>query len=104
MVYNSTRNSPSESPNQIWFQQHLTYSQKLWFQVVVQTQITITGKRLFKDQPKLKTMATEIELPDDLVERIDQHREEGETYSEFIDELLNIYASESTLLQEGGSE
>ncbi|MFB6282654.1 MAG: hypothetical protein ABEK59_01805 [Halobacteria archaeon] len=49
-------------------------------------------------------MATEIELPDDLVERIDQHREEGETYSEFIDELLNIYASESTLLQEGGSE
>ena len=49
-------------------------------------------------------MTEEIELPDDLVERLDHYREEGETYSEFIDELLNIYASESTLLQEGGGE
>lgn len=46
-------------------------------------------------------MSFKIEISDDLKERLDVHREEGESYEELIEELLNIYESEGTFLQEG---
>lgn len=49
-------------------------------------------------------MATTIELTDDLAERIDSHLEEGETPEEFIAELVSMYETEGTFLQEGYSE
>ncbi len=48
-------------------------------------------------------MSETIELADDLIDRIDGHREEGETREEFVEELLNIYES-SRFVQEGYSE
>lgn len=45
-----------------------------------------------------------IEISDDLKEKIDEYREEGETYEEFITELLSIYETSGTFLQEGYSE
>jgi ferritin-like metal-binding protein YciE len=45
-----------------------------------------------------------IELDAELLERIDGHLEEGETRQEFLDEILDIYESEGTFLQEGYSE
>lgn len=48
-------------------------------------------------------MPHEIELSDELIERLDIHLEEGETYEELIEELLNIYES-TRFLQEGYSE
>lgn len=49
-------------------------------------------------------MSYTLEISDDLKERIDQHREEGESYEEFIEELLSIYETEGSFLQEGYSE
>lgn len=49
-------------------------------------------------------MTHAIEISDDLKERIDSHREEGETVEEFIEELVNIYETEGSFLQEGYSE
>lgn len=41
-----------------------------------------------------------IELDADMIERIDSHLEEGETRQEFIEEILSIYESEGTFIQE----
>jgi len=41
-----------------------------------------------------------IELDAEVIERIDNHLEEGETRQEFIEEILSIYESEGTFLQE----
>lgn len=49
-------------------------------------------------------MATTIEIGDDLQERLDVAREEGESYEELIDELLTIYEKEGAFLREGYSE
>lgn len=49
------------------------------------------------------SMGHEIELDDDLIERLSAHLEEGQTYEELIEELLNIYES-SRFIQEGFSE
>ncbi len=49
-------------------------------------------------------MPTEIEIPDELVDRLDSHREEGETRGEFIAELVSMYETEGAFLQEGYSE
>jgi metal-responsive CopG/Arc/MetJ family transcriptional regulator len=49
-------------------------------------------------------MPTEIEVPDDLAERLDNHCEEGETRAEFIAELVSMYETEGAFLQEGYSE
>ncbi|MFP4632354.1 MAG: DUF7557 family protein [Halobacteriota archaeon] len=46
----------------------------------------------------------EIELSADLIERIDSHLEEGESREEFLDEMLDIYETEGTFMQEGYSE
>ncbi len=45
-----------------------------------------------------------VELSDDLRERIDQYRDEDQTYEEFLDELISIYETEGIFLQEGYSE
>ncbi|ELZ12571.1 hypothetical protein C479_04222 [Halovivax asiaticus JCM 14624] len=45
-----------------------------------------------------------IEISDDLRERLDEHTETDETYEEFIAELVSIYETEGTFLQEGYSE
>jgi len=45
-----------------------------------------------------------IEISDDLMERIQSHSEEDETPEEFIEELVNIYETEGSFLQEGYSE
>lgn len=50
------------------------------------------------------TMATTIEINDDLQERLDVAREEGESYEELIEELLTIYEEEGAFLREGYSE
>lgn len=47
---------------------------------------------------------TTIEIGDDLKHRIDEHLEDDETYEEFLTELLNIYETEGSFLQEGYSE
>ncbi len=49
-------------------------------------------------------MTRTIEISDELGERIDDHREEGETREEFIEELVSMYETEGAFLQEGYSE
>lgn len=49
-------------------------------------------------------MTETIEISDELRDRLDTHLEEGETYEEFIAELLTLYETEGTFLQEGYSE
>lgn len=49
-------------------------------------------------------MGTTIEIDDDLQERLDAAREEGESYEELIEELVTIYENEGTFLREGYSE
>jgi len=49
-------------------------------------------------------MTQELEIGDDLYERIESHLEEGETPEEFVTELLNIYETEGSFLQEGYTE
>lgn len=49
-------------------------------------------------------MAHTIEISDDLKDRLDNHCEEGETYAEFLEELVTIYETEGAFLQEGYSE
>jgi predicted CopG family antitoxin len=49
-------------------------------------------------------MTHTLEISDDLKERLDEHLEEGESHEEFIAELLSMYETEGTFLQEGYSE
>ena len=49
-------------------------------------------------------MAHTLEISDELRDRIDRHREEDESYEEFIAELLSVYETGGTFLQEGYSE
>ncbi|MHB9285908.1 hypothetical protein ACKVMT_02575 [Halobacteriales archaeon Cl-PHB] len=49
-------------------------------------------------------MPETLELSGDLMDRIETHLEEDETPAEFIEELLNMYETEGTFLQEGYSE
>lgn len=49
-------------------------------------------------------MAQAIELAHDLAERIDRHREEGESREEFVRELLDVYKTEGRFVREGYSE
>lgn len=49
-------------------------------------------------------MTETIEVSDALAERIDAHLEEGETRAELIEELVAVYETEGTFLQEGYSE
>ena len=49
-------------------------------------------------------MTRTIEISDDLMARIDDHRQAGETPEEFIEELVSVYETEGAFLQEGYSE
>jgi predicted CopG family antitoxin len=49
-------------------------------------------------------MTHTLEISDELRERLDDHREEGESYEEFIEELVSMYETEGAFLQEGYSE
>jgi cytochrome c-type biogenesis protein CcmH/NrfF len=49
-------------------------------------------------------MTYTLEISDDLRDRLDAHLEEGETYEEFIEELVAVYETEGEFLQEGYSE
>jgi predicted CopG family antitoxin len=49
-------------------------------------------------------MTHTIEISDDLRERIERHLEEDESHEEFIAELVSMYETEGTFLQEGYSE
>jgi predicted transcriptional regulator len=49
-------------------------------------------------------MTYELEISDELKERLDSHLEEDETHEELIAELLSMYETEGAFLQEGYSE
>lgn len=49
-------------------------------------------------------MTYTLEISDDLRARLEQHLDEDETYEELIEELLSMYETEGTFLQEGYSE
>ncbi|MFB6075117.1 MAG: hypothetical protein ABEJ89_08900 [Haloarculaceae archaeon] len=49
-------------------------------------------------------MTRTIELSDELYDRLDGHLEEDESPAEFIEELVSMYETEGTFLQEGYSE
>jgi predicted CopG family antitoxin len=49
-------------------------------------------------------MTYTLEISDELRERLDAHLEEDESYEEFITELVSMYETEGTFLQEGYSE
>lgn len=46
-------------------------------------------------------MSETIELDDDLAERLDAHRREGESIEEFIEELVTIYEQEGRFTDSG---
>lgn len=45
-----------------------------------------------------------LKISDELADRIELHLEEDETYEEFLEELVSVYETEGTFLQEGYSE
>ena len=49
-------------------------------------------------------MTYTLEISDELKDRLDAHLEEGESYEEFITELVSIYETEGEFLREGYSE
>lgn len=49
-------------------------------------------------------MRTTIEIDTELYERLSSHLEEGETVEEFIEELLAMYETDGSFMQEGYSE
>lgn len=49
-------------------------------------------------------MTRTIELDDELAERLESHLEEDETIPEFVEELVSMYETDATFLQEGYSE
>lgn len=49
-------------------------------------------------------MTHTIEISDDLKQRLEAHAAEEETLEEFLAELVSVYETEGTFLQEGYSE
>ena len=45
-----------------------------------------------------------VDLEERTVDRLDDLREEGESYDEIINELINIYQAEELTLHHGGDE
>ncbi len=54
--------------------------------------------------PWWESMTHTIEISDELSERLERHLDEDETYEELIAELVSMYETEGTFLQEGYSE
>jgi hypothetical protein len=55
-------------------------------------------------RPGEPPMTYTIEISDELKTRLDSHLEEDESYEEFITELVSMYETGGTFLQEGYSE
>ncbi|WP_171052375.1 hypothetical protein [Haloterrigena sp. H1] len=49
-------------------------------------------------------MTQTLEISDDLMDRLESHCEEDESPEELIEELVSVYETEGTFLQEGYSE
>ncbi|ELY65863.1 hypothetical protein C492_02697 [Natronococcus jeotgali DSM 18795] len=49
-------------------------------------------------------MSHTLEISDDLKDRLDSHCDEGQSPEELIEELVSIYETEGTFMQEGYSE
>ncbi|WP_254531596.1 DUF7557 family protein [Natrinema gelatinilyticum] len=49
-------------------------------------------------------MTYTLKISDDLMERLDTYCEEGQSHEELIEELVSMYETEGTFLQEGYSE
>jgi len=49
-------------------------------------------------------MSPTIEVSEETVRELDSHREDGESYDELIQELVNIYEQQGAFTQEGYSE
>jgi hypothetical protein len=49
-------------------------------------------------------MTRTIEISDDLMARIDDHRQAGETPEEFLEELVAVYETGGAFLQGGYTE
>jgi hypothetical protein len=49
-------------------------------------------------------MTYTLEISDELKDRLDGHLEEDESHEELIEELVSMYETEGTFLQEGYSE
>ena len=48
-------------------------------------------------------MSTTIEISDELMERIESHLDEDESYEKFLEELISHYEVEGRFLREGYS-
>ena len=46
----------------------------------------------------------ELQISDELRDRLESHTEEDESIEELIEELVNIYETEGAFMQEGYSE
>ena len=49
-------------------------------------------------------MRKTIEIDEELYNRLEDHLEDGESIEEFIEELVSMYETEGTFIQEGYSE
>lgn len=49
-------------------------------------------------------MTHTLEISDDLKDRLESHRDEGQSLEELVEELVSMYETEGTFLQEGYSE
>ncbi|ELY61729.1 hypothetical protein C491_00355 [Natronococcus amylolyticus DSM 10524] len=49
-------------------------------------------------------MTHTLEISDDLKDRLDSHCDEGQSLEELVEELVSIYETEGTFMQEGYSE
>lgn len=49
-------------------------------------------------------MPETLEISDELADRLDSHRDEGQSKEELVEELVSIYETEGEFLQEGYSE
>lgn len=49
-------------------------------------------------------MTQTLEISDELMDRLESHLEEDESTEEFIEELVSVYETQGTFLQEGYSE
>ncbi|MDG5819178.1 hypothetical protein [Natronococcus sp. A-GB7] len=49
-------------------------------------------------------MTHTLEISDELKDRLDSHCDEGQSPEELVEELVSIYETEGTFVQEGYSE
>ncbi|AGB37924.1 DUF7557 family protein [Natronococcus occultus] len=49
-------------------------------------------------------MTQTLEISDDLMDRLESHCDEGQSPAELVEELVSIYETEGTFMQEGYTE